>query len=72
MHLVMMTVWFRDGYDCVGEDYSEWTFEFKGENDGAVNMFQLRGHGKDKSTRLHDIRHILMNDFEIRTNYCSI
>lgn len=33
-------------------------------------MFQIRGHGHDKHTRLHDIRHIIMNDTSIRTNLC--
>ena len=44
--------------------FSEWTFEFEGEDD-VVNLFQLRGHGQDRRTRLHDIRHVIMNDYKI-------
>ena len=46
-----------------------WTFHFEGEEDGAVNMFQLCGHGRDKHTRLHDIRHVLMGDFTLRGSF---
>ena len=30
-----------------------------------MNLFQLRGHGQDRRTRLHDIRHVIMNDYKI-------
>lgn len=49
------------------EECSEWTFSFDGPvDDEAINIFQIRGHGKDRHTRLHNIRHIIMNDFSIR------
>ena len=55
----------------VEDEYSEWTFAFEpqvsGEDEsGVVNQFQLRGHGKDKKTKLHDIRHIVMNNHSLR------
>lgn len=39
--------------------------------DEAINLFQIRGHGRDPKTRLHDIRHVIMNNFSIRANWCA-
>ena len=72
MLLEMMNVEIDNRDYCIGEIYSEWTFEFDGEKDGAVNKFQIRGHGHDKHTRLHDLRHIIMNNYTIRTNSCAL
>ena len=44
---------------------------FYGEDDteekekDVVNQFQLRGHGSDKKTKLHEIRHIVMNNHSL-------
>ena len=44
-------------------NYSEWTFSFGEDTSCSQTLFQIRGHGVDSHSRLHDLRHILMNDF---------
>ena len=50
--------------------YSEWTFSFTSSSSSdsdSINRFQLRGHGVDHHTRLHTLRHILMNTSSLST-----
>ena len=73
--MVMVTGRVRNvdlGVIVVEDEYSEWTFEFAVEGEhteekekDVVNQFQLRGHGSDKKTKLHEIRHIVMNNHSL-------
>ena len=44
--------------------YYQWTFSFA-EGGLPGNRFQIEGHSVDTKTRLHFIRHILMQSFDI-------
>ena len=44
----------------LGPEYGEWSFAFSDSSD-PINRFYLRGHGLDDHSRLHTLRHILMN-----------
>ena len=43
-------------------EFSQWTFAFTDPATQKSSRFQLRGHGVDKRSRLHDIRHVLMGE----------
>ena len=49
---------------CLEKGYYQWTFSFA-EGGLPGNRFQLEGHSVDTKTRLHLIRHILMQSFDL-------
>lgn len=49
-------------FSRIGPEFSQWTFAFTDPATQKSSRFQLRGHGVDKRSRLHDIRHVLMGE----------